>query len=290
MSEPASPSAAYAAFRVHERAAHRAWLLRTALWGVPFVALVIVSGMVSEVDPQALLGVPAGLWRYIERTLPSIAAATFREDIASWFWGFRRWADMIFQTMLMGWLATILGCAVALPLSFVGARNLTPSAPVYFVTRRLFELWRAVPGIVYALIFVFAFGLGPLAGILAIAIHSAGALGKLYSEVCENVDTASLEGVRATGAGWAQTMAHGVFPQVLPMYLSYTLLRFEINVRSAAIIGFVGAGGIGQELFFVIRQFIFTDISAIIIMLIVVVSTIDMICERLRRAVIGAER
>lgn len=270
--------------------ARREFWRRTILWGIPFATAVVLSGILSEVDPLGLLRVPAGLLNYIERTIPPIGLATLHTDLADWFWGLRRWADMLFQTILMGWLATLLGCAVALPLSFAGARNLAPSFAGYFVIRRLFELWRAVPEIVYALIFVFAFGLGPLAGILAIAVHSAGALGKLYSEVCENVDSASLDGVRATGAGWAQIMVHSVVPQVLPMFMSYTLLRFEINVRSAAIIGFVGAGGIGQELFYVIRQFIFTDISAIVLMLIAVVATIDMICERLRHSVIGVTR
>lgn len=281
---------AFRDYSLRARLAHRAFWWRTALWGIPFTIAVILSGILAEVDPLGLLRVPAGLLNYLDRTIPPVGLATLRTDLADWFWGAGRWADMLFQTILMGWLATLLGCAVALPLCFIGARNLAPSFASYFMIRRLFELWRAVPEIVYALIFVFAFGLGPLAGILAIAVHSAGALGKLYSEVCENVDTASLDGVKATGAGWAQTMAHAVFPQVLPMFLSYTLLRFEINVRSAAIIGFVGAGGIGQELFYVIRQFIFTDISAIVLMLIVVVATIDIICERLRYAVIGAAR
>lgn len=290
MAEASTASPAYRAFHIEERRELRDFWLRTALWGIPFAIVVVLSGWMSEVDLEGFLGVPAGLWRYIDRTIPPVGLATFSADIADWFWGARRWADMLFQTMLMGWLATILGCAVALPLCFIGARNLTPSPAIYFVTRRLFEIWRAVPEIVYALIFVYAFGLGPLAGILAIAVHSAGALGKLYSEVCENVDSASLDGVRATGAGWTQTMVQGVLPQVLPMFLSYSLLRFETNVRSAAIIGFVGAGGIGQELFYVIRQFIFTDISAIILMLIVVVSVIDITCERLRHAVIGSAR
>lgn len=288
MADISTHTQAFQSYSLRARLARQAFWRRTAFWGIPFATAVMISGFVAEVDPVGLLRVPAGLLSYVERTIPTVGLATLHADLADWFWGLGRWADMLFQTILMGWLATLLGCAVALPLSFAGARNLAPSFAGYFLIRRLFELWRAVPEVVYALIFVFAFGLGPLAGILAIAVHSAGALGKLYSEVCENIDRTSLDGVRATGASWAQTMAHAVFPQVLPMFLSYTLLRFEINVRSAAIIGFVGAGGIGQELFYVIRQFIFTDISAIVLMLIAVVATIDMICERLRHAVIGA--
>jgi phosphonate transport system permease protein len=136
---------------------------------------------------------------------------------------------------------------------------------------------------------VFAFGIGPLAGVLAIAIHTTGSLGKLFSEVNENADHGPIEGLRATGAGWLQSMGFGVVPQVLPVFLSYTLLRFEINVRGAAIVGFVGAGGIGQELYLVIRQFIYPDISAIVLLIIATVTAIDLVSERLRHAVIGRE-
>jgi phosphonate transport system permease protein len=139
------------------------------------------------------------------------------------------------------------------------------------------------------MVFVFSFGLGPLPGVLAIGIHSAGALGKLFSEVNENIDMNLIEGVRATGANWFQIMRYAVLPQVLPNFFSYSLLRFEINVRAASIIGFVGAGGIGQELMFVIRQFVYTDISAIVLMIIFTVSIIDISCEKIRHAIIGKE-
>jgi phosphonate transport system permease protein len=161
---------------------------------------------------------------------------------------------------------------------------------VYFLFRRTLEVARAVPELVYALIFVFAFGLGPLPGVLAIAIHTAGALGKLFSEVNENIDSSSVEGVRAAGGNWFQVIRFAVLPQVLPNFASYALLRFEINVRAAAIIGFVGAGGIGQELFFVIRQFIYADVSAIVLMIIVSVCLIDITCEKLRHRWIGREQ
>jgi phosphonate transport system permease protein len=151
------------------------------------------------------------------------------------------------------------------------------------------EIARAVPEIVYALIFVFSFGLGPFPGVLAIAVHSTGALGKLFSEVNENVDHQPLEGIRAGGGNWFQVIRYGVVPQVLPNFLSYTLLRFEINVRAASVVGFVGAGGIGQELMFVIRQFIYVDISAIVILIMLMVTTIDMTCEKIRHYAIGKE-
>jgi phosphonate transport system permease protein len=138
------------------------------------------------------------------------------------------------------------------------------------------------------MIFVFAFGLGPFPGVLAIAIHSLGAFGKLFAEVNENVDMATLESVSATGADWYQVV-RAVVPQVLPGYLSYTLLRFEINVCAASVVGFVGAGGIGQELLFVMRQFVSPDISAIVLLIILTVALIDIACEKLRRRMIGVE-
>jgi phosphonate transport system permease protein len=154
-------------------------------------------------------------------------------------------------------------------------------------TRRAMEIARTVPELVWALIFVYAFGLGALPGVLAIAVHSTGSLGKLFAEVNENVDRGPLEGVRAAGGSWAQVMRYGVVPQVLPAFLSYGLLRFEINVRASSVVGFVGAGGIGQELYLVIRQFIYVDISAIVLLLVATVALIDVACERIRHRVIG---
>ena len=124
------------------------------------------------------------------------------------------------------------------------------------------EFCRTVPGIVFALIFVIAFGLGPMAGVLAIAIHCIGALGKQYAEMVENIDMKPVEGVRSTGASWLACMRFAVLPQVAAGFASYTLLRFEINVRDASVMGFVGAGGIGMELITAIRKFYYSDVSA----------------------------
>jgi phosphonate transport system permease protein len=154
--------------------------------------------------------------------------------------------------------------------------------------RRTLELCRTVPERVFALIFVYALGLGSLAGVLAIAVHSMGALGKLFAEINENVAPEPGESVQAAGGNWLQVMRYGLIPQVLPAFASYTLLRFEINVRASSILGFVGAGGIGQELYSVIRQFIYVDISALVLLLIVSVALIDMTCEHLRRRLLGA--
>jgi phosphonate transport system permease protein len=146
-----------------------------------------------------------------------------------------------------------------------------------------------VPGIVFALIFVMAFGLGPMAGVLAIALHTTGALGKLFSEVVENADMRPVEGIRSTGASWLSSMRFAVLPQVIAGYASYTLLRFEINVREASVMGFVGAGGIGQELLVAIRKFYYSDVSAILVMIVVTVFLIDIGTGWLRGRLFGEE-
>ena len=188
----------------------------------------------------------------------------------------------------MGAYATLFGAGAAFVVSFTAARNLTSHPCLYFLSRRILELARTVPELVFALIFVWAFGLGPMAGVLAISLHSFGALGKLFSEINENCDLGQVRGIRATGAGWAQTMRYAVVPQVLPNFASYALLRFEINVRAASVLGFVGAGGIGMEFYHVIKQFFYQDISAIALMLVVTVGLIDTLSEKLRHRLIGA--
>ena len=142
-----------------------------------------------------------------------------------------------------------------------------------------------MPDIVFALIFVVAFGVGPLPGILAIMIHTAGALGKQFSEVVENVDMKPVEGLRASGANMVQAVRFAVLPQVIANFLSYGILRFEINVRGATVMGFVGAGGIGDEFLLAIRRFYYSDVSAILVIIIATVFIIDLFTTRLRRMV-----
>ena len=164
-----------------------------------------------------------------------------------------------------------------------------PGAWMRIVARRFCELCRTVPELVFALIFVIAFGLGPMAGVLAVAIHTLGALGKLFAEVVENIDMKPVEGIAAGGASWPVAMRFGALPQTLSNFVSYTLLRFEINVRSSAVMGFVGAGGIGQDLIEAIRKFYYSDVSAILVLIVITVSLIDTLTARLRHRLIGLE-
>jgi phosphonate transport system permease protein len=221
--------------------------------------------------------------------VPELAWATLWGDLAYWYWNGWHWLASLWQTVLIALYATIFGVVLAYVFSFLGARNLSPAPWVAVAARRILEVARTVPELVFAVLFVFAFGIGPLAGVLAIGLHSFGALGKLFGDVAENIDPEPLRGVRATGASWSQTMVYGATPQLAPDYLSYGLLRLEINVRAASILGFVGAGGIGQDLYRAIKNFDHTDISAIALMLIAAVMLIDAICGWLRGRVIGQE-
>jgi phosphonate transport system permease protein len=258
-----------------------------ALGGALFAAAVAAASWVGEVSLARLAnGLPLA-WDYIHRTLPDLALATLASDIADWMWGFTDWVGLLGDTLLIAYAGTVLGAAAALLLSFPAAATLAPGWAVG-ATRRALEFMRTVPTLVLALIFVYAFGLGPFAGMLAIAVHTAGALGKLFAEEHENATLAPVEAVRAAGGSWAAQMRYGVLPQSLPGMLSTGLLRFEINVREASVLGIVGAGGIGEELYLAVRQFEYPDISAIVVLILLTVALIDLLCGALRRRVIEA--
>ncbi|MBV9202753.1 MAG: phosphonate ABC transporter, permease protein PhnE [Alphaproteobacteria bacterium] len=244
--------------------------------------LVAFAGRWGEVDLGRLLHHLSGLTSYFGRIMPTLRADHLTGDIADWYWNFLGWLKLLFDTVLIAYLATFGGMACAGILACLGAANLAPNGAVRWVVKRLFEFCRTVPDLVFALLFVSAFGLGPLAGVLAIGIHSFGTLGKLYIEAIENIDMNPVEGVRSAGGRFVDVVRFAALPQVFPNLASYTLLRFEINVRASSIVGFVGAGGIGQDLFVAIRKFYYTDVSAILLMIIVTVSIIDVLTERIR--------
>jgi phosphonate transport system permease protein len=229
------------------------------------------------------------LGEYIAKTIPELNWATLGSDIALWFARWQTWAELLLETVLIAFMATVLGVVGGFILSFPAARNLSPTAWVLWLSRRYLEIARTVPELVFALIFVFCFGTGPLAGVLAIGLHTAGALGKLYSEANENIDMRPLDGVKAAGGSWFDMIRYGAVPQVLPNVLSYTLLRFEINVRASSIIGYVGAGGLGQEFRTAMSYQEYTDLSALFIIILVTVTVIDRLSEMLRHRVIGME-
>jgi len=179
-----------------------------------------------------------------------------------------------------------MAIAIAVPLGLLGGRNLALHTLLYHLARRLMDLFRAVNEFVFALMFVTAVGLGPFAGMLALGIHTGGVLGKLLSETVEAIDPGQVEGVTAVGASRLHIIAFGVMPQVLPNFLSYVLLRFESDIRSASVIGMVGGGGIGFYLWDTIRSFNDREAATVILLIVAMVMGIDVISARIRRATI----
>jgi phosphonate transport system permease protein len=244
--------------------------------------LAAIAGRYGEVDPAYLFQHISNFTSYFGRILPRLRYEHFVADVADWYWNLSGWLKLLVDTVLIAYLGTLIGALGAFATAFLTAQNTAPSPRLRFVVKRFHEFCRTVPDIVFALLFVAAFGLGPLPGILAISIHSLGALGKLFTEVVENIDMKPVEGVRSTGGNFVEMVRFAVVPQVLANFASYALLRFEINVRSGTVIGIVGAGGIGQDLFVAIRKFYYTDVSAILLMIIVTVALLDLITERIR--------
>jgi phosphonate transport system permease protein len=256
---------------------------------VVLLVLTVVAGRYSEVDLHNLLHHLTGLTSYFGRIMPRLRADHLTGDIADWYWNFFGWLKLLFDTVLIAYLATLAGTVGAGLLAPLVAANLAPNGTVRWCIKRLFEFCRTVPDLVFALIFVSAFGLGPLAGVLAVGIHSFGTLGKMFTEVVENIDMKPIEGVRSTGGRFVDAVRFGALPQVMPNFASYALLRFEINVRASSIVGFVGAGGIGQELFVAIRKFYYTDVSAILLLIILAVAVMDEVTGRIRHRLSGEE-
>ncbi len=266
--------------------AGRARRLQMIAGAALLVVLIGLSAIQAEVDPKTFLAKIGGFTSYFDRMATLDSGARVWTDPAAWFWSFERSARLIGETILMAYVGTLTGAVAAFTLNFVASPNLTGRGWLVFAARRLLEFCRTVPDIVLALIFVVAFGLGPLPGVLALALHTAGALGKQFFETAENIDMRPVEGLRAVGASYAQVIRYAALPQVLASFVSFALLRFEINVRGATVLGFVGAGGIGQDLMEAIREFHYSDVSAILVLIIAVVMTIDISTQYLRRALL----
>jgi phosphonate transport system permease protein len=251
--------------------------------------LIVMAGHVGEVDLDNLARHISNFTSYFGRIIPKLTFANFGADVADWYWNLAGWLKLLLDTVLIAYLGTLFGGAGAFMIAFFAAANLAPGNGLRWSIKRIFEFCRTVPDLVFALMFVSAFGLGPLAGILAIGIHSFGTLGKQFTEAIENIDMKPVEGVRSTGSRFVEIVRFGALPQVTSTFASYALLRFEINVRSGSVVGMVGAGGIGQDLFVAIRKFYYTDVSAILLMIIVCVAIIDLVTERIRHRLSGKD-
>ncbi len=268
-------------------------------WNLSLIVLlfigVILSSKIVDINGSNLLSGMPRLGDYISQILPSIEinklflGSKDQGSIAYWYFNLPKYLKLLFETFNMALLATIVGSALALFLSFLAAKNTSPNSLLFFTIRRMLEFFRGVPEIIFAILFVWVLGIGPLAGIIAMTLHTTGSLGKLFSEVHENSNNKPIEALKASGGNWLSEMKFGLLPQVLPNLVSYALLRFEINIRASTILGFVGAGGIGQELYLVINFNYYEEVSAIILLIILTVISIDLLSGYLRKNVIRIE-
>jgi len=238
-------------------------------WGL-LTAVLAASWRGADMRPLDLLRDGANMAEYARGFLPP--------DFTDW----RHYLAELVITLQIALWGTALAVAGSVPLALLAAGNLTPWW-VHQPVRRLLDACRAINEMVFALLFVVAVGLGPFAGVLALWVHTTGTLAKLFSEAVEAIDPQPVEGIRATGAHPLAEVMYGVLPQVMPLWISYTLYRFEANVRSASVVGMVGAGGIGMVLWDVIRGFQYAQTAAVLLMLVVSVALIDLASAALRK-------
>ena len=263
-----------------------------ALWvSAGFVALLLWSWQGTHVDLASLFG-GEGLRQiaiYVGKLFPpDLSIAAVRDAGAG-----------SVETFAISLIGSLLSVCLALPLSLVATRTLLyrgilfegrPLGPgartlrvgLYAVAKALLNLLRTIPEIVWALLFVFMVGLGPFPGVLALGFHTAGVLGKLFGEVLEDVDPAPIEALQATGAGRLAILVYGVLPQALPQFVSYALYRWEVNIRAAAMMGFVGAGGLGQRIYVAISLFHEHQLLTLLLAVYLIVTLVDALSAYLR--------
>lgn len=269
---------------------------RTTPWlvGLGIGGLLIWSAWGTQVDPHALLsGEGLGqIWAYLRKLIPpDLSGGVLRET-----------AKGAVETFAISLVGTVLAVVLAVPLAFLATRTLlvegilssgeelgwrrAPRLALYWAAKAVLNVLRTIPEIVWALIFVFAVGLGPFPGVLALGFHTGGVLGKLFGETLEDVDRQPLEALQATGAPRLAILLYGFLPQALPQFLAYALYRWEVNIRAAAILGFVGAGGLGQRIHVAISLFLENQLLTLILAIYLMVTLVDALGAWLRRRII----
>ncbi len=248
------------------------WFRRVGTIAV--VVLVVWSLVDLDIKWERLVDLPADLWR-----------------VAVLMFGDMPWDETgklvaaLWESVSIAWLGTMIASLFAIPLSFLAAENLV-GRPVAWLTRQVFNVLRAVPEVILAIALIPIFGLTPMAGVLAIAIGSVGTLGKLFYEVAEGIRPGPIEAVDATGAGRVQRLRWGVLPQLLPEYASFVLYRFEVNIRASAVMGLIGAGGIGNDIAQALRFKEFGTAGLGLVIIIVGTIAIDYLSGLVRRRII----
>ncbi|MFC5345268.1 phosphonate ABC transporter, permease protein PhnE [Brevundimonas staleyi] len=247
-----------------------AWALDVLIWGGVLVLLIYSVGDVDLGNLPRLFG--------DNPTTQLLAGELLKPDFSNW----KLFVEKMWETVQIALWGTFLAVFAAVPMGLAAARNV---APVWVVTpvRLVMNLLRSIPDLVIGLLFVVAVGLGPLPGVLAIALNTSGVLAKLFSEAVESIDKGPVEGVRATGASSLHEIVWGVIPQVAPLWTSFALYRFESNSRSATVLGLIGAGGIGAVLFDAMNAFQYRQVSAAVIIVVIAVTLIDMLSQAMRK-------
>ncbi len=255
------------------------WPRRARRWGAWLLVILWLSACLAwfEITPQRIANGLGNLGVIVGLMIPPSPGEHWDEI-----------AKSLAETVAMAFLGTFAAALVAVPLGFLGAGNVMSNWLFHFSLRRLFDGFRGVDQLIWALIFVRAVGLGPLAGVLAIAVADIAVLAKLYAEAIENAERRQVEGIAATGARASLVVRFGLLPQVFPVMLAQALYFVESNTRSASVLGIVGAGGIGLSIAERIRIRAWDEVAFIIILLLIVVALIDALSARVRRALIGA--
>jgi phosphonate transport system permease protein len=241
-------------------------------WGV-VLAVLAASWQGADMRPADLLRDAGNMAEY--------GLSFFPPNFHDW----RLYLGEMLVTLQIAVWGTTLAVLFAIPFGLLSSANVAPwwlRQPV----RRLMDAARAINEMVFAMLFVVAVGLGPFAGVLALFVHTTGILAKLFSEAVEAIDPQPVEGIRSTGASALEEIVFGIIPQVLPLWVSYSLYRFESNVRSATVVGMVGAGGIGVVLWEIIRGFYYAETCAVMIIIVITVTLLDLVSARIRRTLI----
>ena len=232
------------------------------------IALCVAYSGLADV-PRILEGGPA-LWHLLGEMTPP--------DPSNW----RSWLGPLMDTIAMSVAGTFLAVCLSLPLGFLAAANVSPPPVVYRLARSLLNTLRAVPELIMGILFVAAVGFGALPGVLALGLHSVGMVGKFFAEAVEHCDPKPVEAIRATGANPPKVLVYGVMPQVLPQLADITVYRWEYNFRASTVMGMVGAGGIGFELMASLRLMQYREVSAILLLILVMVTLVDALGSWLR--------
>lgn len=250
-------------------------------WAVGLGVLIpaVWGALGLNISIDRLLSAPGDFWSVLVRLAqPDLSAEAVQRALPK-----------VMESFFIAWIGTIIGAAFSFPLAFLAAKNIS-SGVTQNVVRQLLNAIRAVPEILVAMVLIPVTGLGPWTGTLALGIHSIGTLGKLSSEVIEGIDEGPVEAVAAVGGGPIARMRFAVVPQVMPNILAYWLYRFEINIRASAVLGVVGAGGIGAELVAQLRFRDFSRAGTVLFLTVIAVLTVDMISARVRRRIISGHK